>query len=249
MLVDDNLAAPLDTPVKTTTEKALGVSSTVATLALSGTKRSPVLPSEMWSLIMTHIDCHSVDELVFLWQTVRTVCSFFKKEVEKAYTSRHLVRSRLLGNHGYFNSEHKTFIFTEKDFVEFGCDQSSWTGNAVIGTFAFEYKELNPANAGEAIFEISTREQKALKNFADYSFSGLDDPRVLIYKELPQKGRKSSPAPHRKHLVPQCTSLVTRARAGEEDTVPGAEMMLDTKNLQVIVDWRQMLSKYFSTRG
>ncbi|KAL6720972.1 hypothetical protein ACLMJK_000072 [Lecanora helva] len=95
-----------------------------------------------------------------------------------------------------------------------------------MGTFAFEYKQINPSNSGEAVFEISIREEQALENFANYSYHGLDDPKFRIYKELPQKGRKSTPATHRKHLVPQCTSLVTRARAGEEDAVAGADMML-----------------------
>ena len=72
-----------------------------ARLSILTKKTGPApLPPELWCIIIKYLNGDSLEDLAFLWLTVRRVAKAFEAEVERVFAKERLLGSRLDGDCG-----------------------------------------------------------------------------------------------------------------------------------------------------
>ena len=67
-----------------------------------------LLPLELWFVIIGHLNKNTLNELAFLWLSVRRVAKPFQAEVERIFSKERFLGSRLDGSCGEYNHLLKT---------------------------------------------------------------------------------------------------------------------------------------------
>ena len=145
---------------------------------------------------------------------------------------------------GYLCKQQNDYVFTQKDFLEIPLQDQANTTNtpegALLGDIPFVFHHFDTEDSSKAIYVVSNEEQQEFLGLLSDLGSKPEDHLVEKLKQLPQKGDGSQEE--------EKTIFIGQARAGGGG--PGEqELTKDTEALQISVDWREMLTKYFQAQG